>query len=402
MTRTTGVLLFLLLASNAAWLVAWLGSADTAPAQDERATFERTIHDLEDEVTALRSRDGAPRAPSLEGTATSPPTSSEPGGPPDEAPDVPQGEDEAAATASEATRLAQAKARDQVTAILKAIMQVQDPALRRKGLRDLADALDSEEPILVEYALSALYQLRQVEVERSVFRRTVLDLMDSEHAGIRRSALYALHTTGVEPGDLGLVLKGAGDEAAVVRQHVGRLLKLYTDGTLEGAAGAAFARLLGDEDPNVRRGTLRGLWDTAVTPEIERALIAVAERPAERRDAVYFGLSTLKNKSRRVIDELFDHLDDTDQSIRGRAHWGLQRGVAEENQPYVARRYADHLDKFFTPKAHREALQVIARYGSGDLAVAVERFAENELVDANVRESALKVAAYLRGKKRGN
>ena len=277
-------------------------------------------------------------------------------------------------------------------------MQVKDPALRQEGLAELATALQSSDPKVVEYSLSALHALRTTDIDRSVFRSTVLDLLASETGGIRRSALYALHATGVRPGDLQRVLAGATDEDPLVRQHEARVLALYNGGVFEGESAAVLARLLHDDDEKVRRGTIRALYGAQLPPEAEKALIEAAARPAERYDAVQHGLSVVKDKSRGVIDALFSHLEDENGQLRQRAHWGLQRGIPDDQKPYVARRYADSLATFVNPQTHKEALQLIARFGDASLVPQLERFADNDLVDARSREMARKAAEYLRAR----
>lgn len=408
MNRAAGLAILLVL-SNAAWLVAWLGddgrSADVAP---DRGELEETIDGLRAEVAQLRSEGAsdAPQAPSdaAFGIDSEGPELVAGGRKPDpeveerEAARLSAEEREAAEAARAKERQAHAEARAKATAMLEKIMQVKDPGLRQEGLRDLEAALAGTDPLMTEYALGALWAMRDLQMDRSAFRSTVLDLLDSEHAGIRRSALYALHATGAVEGDLRFVLEGAKDEDPVVRRHAARILRAYTEGRFAGEAGEALTALLGDEDATVRKGTLRGLWNARVTPEAEAKLIEIASRPTERYDAVYHGLSTLENKSRRVVDVLFECLEDDNHQLRARAHWGLQRGLSEDVQTYVARRYVDHLEKFLNPKSHGEALKVIARYGDASLVADLERFAGNDMIDERVRQWAHKVAEHLRSK----
>ena len=84
--------------------------------------------------------------------------------------------------------------------------------------------------------------------------------------------------------------------------------------------------------------------------------------------------------------------------MRAQAHRGLQRGIRDEDKPYVAQGYAKHLETFINPRSHREALKIIARFGDAGLAPQIEDFAANDLVDAEVREMAAKMAEYLRRK----
>ena len=56
------------------------------------------------------------------------------------------------------------------------------------------------------------------------------------------------------------------------------------------------------------------------------------------------------------------------------------------------------ISKFLNPKSHVEALKIIARFGTDELTVDLEAFAENEMVDSRVRSMAAKVAEHLRNK----
>ena len=401
MTRGGWIAVLVLIATNVAWAVAWFGGEGRDAVTPEREVLEGEVERLETEVRQLRAaaRSEAP-APGLNGVApedlglpADAPHAAEAGSP-DEAMSSPEADEAARITAQEQARAAAALA--QVKEILRKVMQVKDSALREEGLGELRTALASTDPILVEYALSAMHSMRDVQVDRSAFRQTVLDLLDSPNAGIRRSALYALHATGVQEGDAQRALAAAQDPDPKVRAHALGVLKLYGVTAQDGVVAAAAVKLLADDEPIVRRGALRGLSDTAVGAQVERTLIELAQRPENRRVVVQEGLSTLKNKSHAVVDALFTCLTDDDQQIRARAHWGLQRDVAEAEQPYVARRYTEHLETFLSPQSHREALKIIARHGDASLVPQLERFADNELVDPGVRAMTAKVIEYLR------
>lgn len=410
MTRTAWIATVLLLGSNAAWVALWLSGDDSPTEADAQVENEREIDELRAEVAQLRAAPGPAaeaefEGPGLTGTGLPPTPESLDGEEPD-ASSTPEPQDDAAkkaAQAAEAERKAaqkkiQEEALAEVKAILAKVMQVKDPAVRQEGLNELTAALGSSNTMLVEYSLSALHSMRGVEVDKGVFRDTVLDLITSDSPGVRRAALYALHSTGAKKGDARFALAGADDEHPIVRMHAARVLGLYTGGRFEGQAGETLARLLGDKHDNVRRGTVRGLKGATLSEGAERALIELASKPKDRRDAVQYGLGQLKDKSRRVVDALFTHLSDENHQIRSHAHQGLQRGIPDAQKPYVAKRYADHLDKFLNPKSHTEALRIIAKFGDASVAPQLDRFADNELVDARVREFARRAAEHLRNK----
>jgi len=400
LTRTAWTLLLLLAASNAVWFTRQPERSGT-PAPDA-GTYEQTIARLERKVRQMEAATVAEAAaPELVGSAgarAAPPSPEHAPGPTSPAGEVAPPAETAAQGTQRGERTHQEKVLDQVKATLRKVLQVEDAALRREGLAELESGLRSTDPTLVEYSLSALHSMRVEGVDRSVFRGQVLDLLQAEDAGIRRAALYALHSTGVRPDDMRHALAGAHDESPLVRQHVARVLRLYNHGDFTGEAETALVALLADPNRDVRRGTLRAVSDLGITEPVETALLALAKRPEDRQEAVTYGLSRVKDKSRRVIDSLFTYLDDENAHVRQRAHWGLQHGTRSEDAPYVARGYADHLERFLTPKAQQEALRVIARFGDARLMPQVERFADNTLVETRVRALAGKVVEHLRQK----
>ena len=409
MNRIAWTLLILLVATNLGW---WL-SQEPAPESslllgEDTAALERQVDELEAELARHRRASpfliGEGADPSVPAPAAAPPQPRTPatasaaaatGGPGAE-----QGDSDAAAAEAAAQKKAYEAARDKATAMLRKVMQVQDPALREEGLAELASALGSTDLPLVEYALSALYSLRALEIDTSRFRRLVADHLDSDVGGIRRSALYALAVVDPQQLDEARLLRSAQDPDPRVRSHVARLLAGQADKGLFGAGAEVTAALLQDEDGMVRKGTLRGLQGVALAPALERQLVAMAREGRDRHDAIYFGLSCLPQKSRPVVDALLFHLKDEDRQIRARAHWGLQRGIADDQKSYVARRYAERLGSFVAPQSQREALKLIARFGDDRLVPDLQRFADNELVDDQVRALAAKAAEHLASKNR--
>lgn len=407
MSRATWIALSLLVVTNAVWAAAWFGQGDES--ESVFGVEEAYVAKLKERVEELRTR--AETAEQRAGPG---------GGALEPAEGVTGTDDPVAVEEPEAKRLAEAAkakqaqaqaqkdaerakayaaARKQVMATLHKAMQVEDAALRAEGVAEIAAALGGDDPYVVEYMLGGLWTMKELDIDRAYFARLVEAHLDSENPGIRRSSLYAMYAMDPENPDLRLALASATDTADTVRHHAGRLIALYTGKKLEGEAAEAMAELLADENVNVRRGTVRGLTGAKLTPEIEDRLIEMAKRPAERHDAVYFGLSTVDNKSRKVVDTLFTYLTDENHNTRGRAHWGLQRGVPKAEQPYVARRYAEHLTKFVNPKSHQQALQLIAKYGDDSVVPKLEQFAANEMVDPKVRALAERAADYVRKKK---
>lgn len=409
MTRFTWFVLFLLVASNAAWVLSrddpkgddGTDTTDGTFSDAETVDLERTVADLQDEVARLRGAEpvllGAGEAERAQDAA------------PDVADAAATGAAKTDAAAHAAKRAAVAKdvARKKAYAaalatakeMLRKVMQVEDAGLRAEGLREITAALQGDDKELIEYTLSTLYSLRDATFDKSAFQGLVREHLESEDGGIRRSALYALHAVDPEGADVRTAWASANDPDPRVRTHSAKLMSLYGGPELGPESTQAVVQLLEDESLLVRRGTLRGLSNTHVTPDLEQKLIELAADPKMRRETVEFALSQLREKSRTVVDALFAHLEDGNTKVRQRAHWGLQRGVRKSEQHYVATKYAERLGKFVNPKSQREAMQLIARYGDDRLAPQLERFAENELVDEKVRALARKAAEYLLNKK---
>ncbi len=403
MTKITWGLLGLLVLSNAAWL---LHDSDEPTAlslfDEDTPALERKIDELE--ALLARHRD---EGPLLIGRGEARPDST----PPSTQADGTDAEPMRTTTADEAEAAAQSvkdaearkakqaalpAAREAATTILRKVLQVEDPDLRAEGLLELATALQGDDELLVEFALSSLYSARNVEFDRSTLAGIVTGLLDSENGGIRRSALYALHA--VAPDEVGadLLIQRSTDPDPRVRGHVARLLAITEGKTFVGQAGETLLTLLGDDEQTVRRGTLRALWDADYPAEVEERLIAMSAEPGpEGRETIYYALSTMPRKSRPVVETLVDHLTDEDKNVRARAHWGLQRGVPEEHRFYVAEQYMARIGKFVSPASHREALKLIVKYGDETLAPDLERFAANEMVEASVRDLANRAAQHL-------
>ncbi len=402
MSKTGWIAVVLLCASNAAWLVMWLGGRDEADvAPPTTIELEETIDELQDEIARLKQADpvliGSASAPAVTPAEETAPATS-----PGTTPPPKPADDEAARTAAERARAETDRRNAAVaaaTAMLRKVMQVEDPAQRAEGLREIGEALEGTDEMLIEYTLSALFSLRDAEVDKSIFQQVVQEHLRSQNGGIRRSALYALFSVEKENADLRVAIESAKDPAPVVRQHSARLLGLYGGRAIAGEAADAVVALLADENPRVRLGTLHGLSGLKVTPAVERKLIELSSASGQDPRVVYKALGELREKSGDVVEALFTGLDHEDRHVRLRAHQGLQRSVQKNEERAVAAGYAGRLEKFVNPKSQREALKLIVRYGDDGLAPQLDRFAENEMVDAGVRELAQKAADYLRQKK---
>lgn len=398
MTKPMGVLLGLLLVTNVAWAVVWMNGQEQT-ASDEplfEDARDETIDTLRTEVERLKAeRPLIPEThPTLQARGKTE-TTEKPSVEDTEVATAKAAEMEKRRAAMKAQQKAYAAAREQATASLRKVMQIEDPTLRAEGFEELAAALTGSDEYLIEYTLSGIWSAKEIPFDKERFTALIEPLLTSDNAGIRRSALYAIHGVDKDAAEIGLALASAKDPHPTVRQHAARILRMHIGRTVDGESADAIVSLLTDEHANVRKGTLRALWGTEVSSDVESQLLDMAKQPESRHDAVYFGLSTLENKSKRVVDELFTHLLDKNHDTRGRAHWGLGNGVQKDLQPYVAKTYAERLTKFVNPHSHREALKLIVKYGDTTVIPELERFAANDMAEAGVRDLARRAALYI-------
>jgi hypothetical protein len=122
--------------------------------------------------------------------------------------------------------------------------------------------------------------------------------------------------------------------------------------------------LLKDADPSVRHNALVTLWGATISAELETQLVRMSHESETGSDAVYFGLSTLPEKSAAVVERLLEFLPHRDMNVAGRALWGLGFGVPDSLRPKVAGAVMQLLQARANPSTRQECLAVVAAYGT--------------------------------------
>lgn len=280
-------------------------------------------------------------------------------------------------------------------------MQLRDAGLRASTIAAVRAALAGSDVVAAHAALLTLARIGKVAYDKAAMRPLVLAWLEASEGAVRVAAAYALFNTAWEPEDLDLVLRIPEDPSPDARRAASHLVTMFAKGRLDGAAGAAVARLLDAQDPSLVREALRGLWGATVSAGVEDRLLALAKAPATRHDAIYFGLSTLEGKSARVVDALVDALGDPDVvNVAGRALWGLGHGVPPEHRARAADGLLLLLRARDDVPTQSEALRVLGQYGNETHAKALDALASDAQVVADVRLAAANAAGRIRDRAR--
>ncbi len=413
MTRMHGVLLGLLVVSNAAWLVHTLGEEPAPPATgidggaDDRVATElaaltERIGRLETQLAEARSAEAGPaavRGAEPAGTA----------GRRDDGPTL----GTAGAAAEKPTRkvryfesskpspstrpAATADAKQHVAGWTRDVLQIEDPSRREAGLVAIGRAIADRDSALAAAALRALYGLRDATYDKHRFREAVRARLDDADGGVRAAAAYALLQVEPDASDVDRVLDAAeanpGDTSQLIvaawlseRRVEGRLADLYVK-----ALGAADERT-GKDISN----QLRGMW---VTEEVEDAVLAVfAKRTSDRLWWHILGQIKPTRAARvRVFFEVLAEDRNDPPQLLGRA---LQAGNLEpEAGALAADLAAAALPKAPNVLTRRLMLQILREQGTAEHAAALQAYADNEMVAEALRREAAAVAAVAAGRR---
>ena len=277
---------------------------------------------------------------------------------------------------------------------VESVGQLQDPARRARALRELEAALAAGTAERQLAACNALASLGEVKFEKQLFREPLLAIARAGDSQLRVAALYALYHTAHSPEDLALVLPLADDQSPSARESGTHLLFLFSDGDLTGPAGAAALRMLAGPDG---RKALGGLWGARVSPEIAEHVLALSRSsdPEESHEAIYFGLSTFKNKQRTVVERLVEAALDLDPNNYDRALWGLGFGVPAEHGPLVVEGMRTFIETRSSPRLQAQALCLIGKYGTVDDAPWLQRLEADAAQPDGVREAARNAMAEI-------
>lgn len=278
-------------------------------------------------------------------------------------------------------------ARERAQPWIGAAMQIGDAKEREDAVDSMLAAVRSDDPVEQFAGLLAVQSTGEVSFDRAAFVAPARALARSQDGPVRVSAFYVLNLAGREEGDLAHLIEALSTEPDRELRDAGlHLLTLYANGELTGEVEAAALALL-ESYPEQGRIQLNGLWGARVGPQLEDWLLARHASADWQRsyDALYFGLSTLADKSPAVIDALMEAAEHPDHNRSGRAIWGLGHGVPEASQPRVATFF---LDLFEARAGDRDsALRNVARYADATHVVRLEALASNELVSEPHRDA---------------
>jgi|GEM_PF-1092222 len=287
------------------------------------------------------------------------------------------------------------------------IMQIADRAKRDAAVETMRQALQGSDLLQTYAALIALVGTLEASYDKEAFHDLVLPLVRSgkvaSDGGMQVKAFYALYRTKFVPEELELVLEAARNPTPAFCESGTHLIVLYSQGKIRGKAAEAVLRLLDKGRGSLARNALSGLWGAEVSPEVEARLIEMATTSDRelRHDVIYFALSTLANKSKAVIQELFKAAEDPDPNNFTRAIWGLGHGVPRENQSMVA----DFLLKLFEARGSAQirgdCLRTIGAYGNTSHVPALEALAANELLSDGLRTELRVTIKHVRGRPAG-
>lgn len=276
--------------------------------------------------------------------------------------------------------------------------QLRDSTKRAAAVAAIRAAIGSSDTLQAQAGLIALHQTRNVAFDKKPFRALVLPHLAAADDSMRIAAMVALDAAGREQGDLERILSAAEGIRGEERNQLVHVIATFSDGELIGAAGAAVSKIIASDDRTDVRRSFSGLWGTHVSPAIEKRLLDLSNGPdhANAHDALYFGLSTLRDKSEAVIDRLVTALSDPDANNSGRALWGLGQGVPTALQPKVADALLQLIQARSAAHTRHEALRQLRQYGVERHAAALEALAAGSAVDAELRRSLLDVSVEIR------
>jgi parallel beta-helix repeat protein len=238
--------------------------------------------------------------------------------------------------------------------------QTTDAARRGEAVRQVGEAVNSDDPTLLHAGLLAVSRLNQSNIDWRPLRERIVALcrtLDDDEA--MRRAFYALRAAGPEDGDVALVLgRMRGGMASPQMSH---LLMIYSGGDVSGEVAEQVLGLLNTTDADHLREVMRGLWGARVEAAVEARLLEISYTRSEQ-DCIYFALSTLQDKSPAVIARLFEAARNPDYELFSRALWGLGHGIPEGGRSDVADGAAALLQETFVPEQRQVAIREDARH----------------------------------------
>ncbi len=273
---------------------------------------------------------------------------------------------------------------------VEAIMQIKSKVKRENAVVWMRGALGSLDPVLQYAGLLVFTQSGEVKYDRTGFRDLIRPLVTKLSGSAQVSAFYALKATGLDDGDLDLLLDVCEQPSPELLNSASHLIHTYAKGNVEGRAADVVLKLLDTKNRRVIKEVLRGLWGAKTTPAIQKRMVELLETAGSwdnRHSVIYFGLSTCNNKSEPVIRALIDVLGESNPNDWERALWGLGWGVPTEHQGLVADGFLAMFEARSSPHIQTRCLDGIGNYGGKTHLKALEKLEGIDQLPDSVKSS---------------
>lgn len=280
---------------------------------------------------------------------------------------------------------------------IESALQIQDADERARAFESMLAAVASSDPVQCFAGLLAVQATGEAAFDRAPFAAHARRIASESTGPVRVSAFYVLNISGRTDDDLGL-LRGALSESPDrdLRDAGLHLLTMYAGRELVGETEEVALALLGSYAERDRI-QLNGLWGAKVGERLEAWLLErwrSDDRQASN-DALYFGLSTLHDKSAAVVEALIEAATDPDHNNSSRAVWGLTYGVSPASHPRVATFFLDLFEARGQEHTRADALRAVHQYGDASHLERLRAIAANELVSDDLREAARRAIAAI-------
>ncbi len=284
---------------------------------------------------------------------------------------------------------------------IEEIRQTGDEGKRLMALNDIRMALLSKDESLQSAALMAVASIADVNYDKASMRPFVLPFIESKNGSLRANSMYALLATGVQPGDSAMFMKMSADPDPGVRGRITHVLHTCNKGDLMGEASDVVLNLLDDKDSNVARDNLHCIWGAQVSDKVQNRLIEMAATKdrEKKHNVFYFGLSTLENKSRPVIQALIKEMQTGDFELESRSRWGLSFGIPDEHKGMVADAFLALLKSRSDSEIQSDCLRNLSNYGEARHLPDIEKFASGGTDSESMKQEAENAIAAI--KRRG-
>ena len=385
MNRTSMLLLFLLVASNLAWLAFGSGppepadrppppppAADSAPPPGEPTVRER---EMASEIADLRERLAHHEEPAEVARPEAAPV------------------ERSVRIRADVDEEARAKLLVRAGEISKRwfadLKQIDDASLRARAIEEVRVALTSDDEAERLAALWSLGAAGSVEFDRASFRPLVTPQLESEVPAIRLAAVRALAAT--EAGSEGIphVLPLLADDDPEVLKGLARALVRLSNYRPDPEAATALVRLLSHSDHTVVLAAIDALkYVRELPPGLEDKLVEIAtSKDYSTSQRALYALGGTSKKSERVIDLLLPHLGADNWNARLVAYQSLTGGVPESAKKKVADAAVRAAPKLPDYNNLLMIFRILNACGDASHLEEMERLANNPMLSESVRKN---------------